>query len=227
MPNRTQVLRAFLAHCRGLSSWIRERSITSIQKLAGGLGECLATLLQDPDEEIRVGAVMLAGPSNDPRLLPHLRAIFLGQSDWWVRSMAANVIANFPAQQVLDLLLSRIDDRDLRYSVIHALGRMRDEVVIPHLLQCLSDAQRGIRSATLDALKDSRRQDVFNALVYLGRHDREEGIREKALVMLRALGPAGERAAAEIERAQREPAGQAAAPAELAGLEMANDVLNA
>jgi HEAT repeat protein len=224
MPGRTEVLRAFLVHCRGLSFWIRDRSIQSIQRMGGDLVEAFAVLMQDPDEDIQVGAMMMAQGSKDPRILPHARAIFVSKHDWWVRSMAASVLAHFPASDVIDILLSRLHDGELRYSVIHALGKLGGDLVVPHLLDCLTDPQRGIRMAALDALANSRGPDVLEVLARLAQSDRDDGVREKCIVMLQAFGARGAQVVAELESRRKGP--ELVATGETTELSMANESLN-
>ncbi len=224
MPDRTRVLKAFLVHCRGIACWLRDRSMQSLQKISDSLLEPLLTLMQDPDDDIRVAAMVMAGGSRDPRLVPLVKAILLGKADWWIRSMAADVLGKFPGAGVTETLISQIQDPDLRYSVISVLGSRGGPAELSALLECLQDPQRGIRAAVVVALKDSRTPEAMNMIGRIARNDIDDEVREKAIEVLQGFGDMSRAIIEELEvrkfQAERK---LAAAPLELS---MANESLN-
>ena len=89
--------------------------------------------------------------------------------------MAAEVLAGFPKPEVVNALLSQIENKELRFTVISVLGRMKQPGTETYLVECLTDAQRCIRMAALDGLAgtalDRLGQRVRHEQALVGRHD--------------------------------------------------------
>lgn len=216
MPNQDRLLRNFLTYCKGLAVWLRERSMETIRAISSDIIEPLAKLMQDEEPDIRVGAMVMAGSSTDPRILPHVTKIFLLDVDWWIQSMAADLLGNFDDEKVTETLLSRLDDPELRYSVVSVLGRHGNAKAKRALLACLEDSQRGIRVAALESLKSWKDADVAAALARIASHDGDSMVREKALAILE-------------DRGEAQPESKVAAtagPADEIALKMVNEALN-
>jgi len=227
MPNQKTVLRTFLLHLRGLASWLRDRCIDSISSMGQDLVGPMVELMDDPDEDIKVSAMHLVSKARDPRVIPAVRKIFQSQSDWWVRVMAADVLARFPERQVMDTLAARLHDPDLRYGVIHALGQMNVPFVIPHLLSCIEDPQRGIRMAVLDSLRRQTDPMVVHAIFERAVKDPEDSVQEKALVILENMGNAAHEYVQRVEAIRREQRRLLHETPDLThGLQMENEELN-
>jgi len=224
MPDRLRVLRAFLVHCRGVACWLRERSVQSLQKIQDSLLDSLLTLMRDPDHELRVNAMMLASGSKDPRLIPLVRDIFLSKADWWIRSIAAEVLGRNPSKDVTEILASQLEDPDLQYSVIHVLGKQGTPAAYEIILNCLRSPSRGVRSAAINSLRDTKTPEAFEIVVKAARGDAEASVREKAIEVLQCFGDMSLAVLKEIETADaKERQRLAAAPLELC---MVNENLN-
>jgi HEAT repeat protein len=223
MPDRLRVLRSFLVHCRGLAFWLRDRSLQSIHKVSDGLVEPLMKLMRDEEEDIRVGAMMLASGSRDPRLIPLIKEIFLGKSEWWIRSMAADVLGKFPDDEVTDLLLSRLVDPDLYYSIISILGGREGPASQRALLECLDHPKRGVRMAALNALQARKSPETLSAVLRVAEKDPDLSVRERAEDVLAALGDLGRSMAEKIARKRQETERAAVLASEL---QMVNEDLN-
>jgi HEAT repeat protein len=223
MPDRVSVLRAFLVHCRGLAFWLRDRSIQSIHKVSDSLVEPLMKLMRDEEEDIRVGAMMLAAGSRDRRLIPLIQGIFLGKSEWWIRSMAADVLGKFPEEEVTQILLSRIQDPDLYYSIISLLGGREGPTSLRVLLDCLQDPKRGVRLAALGALQAGNSPEVLSAVLRVAEKDADPYVRERAEEVLSRLGEMGQSMAEKIARKRQAGAREAVLESDL---QMVNEDLN-
>lgn len=223
MPDRVRVLRDFLVHCRGLAFWLRDRSIQSLHKVSESLIEPLMKLMRDEEEDIRVGAMMLAGGSKDPRLIPLIKGIFLGTSEWWIRSMAADVLGRFPQEDVTEVLLSRIQDPDLYYSIISLLGGREGPKSLRALLECLQDPKRGVRVAALNALQARKSPEVLSAILRMAEKDGDLYVRERAEEALSNLGEMGQSMAEKIARKRKAEAQETVFASEL---QMVNEDLN-
>lgn len=190
MPNAAEILRAFLVYSRGVAFWLRDRAAASIVRISTDIVEPLGRLMQDEEEDIRIGAVVMASTCRDPRIVPRTLEIFLGRDGWWVRSIAAEVLGRFPSPAVTRALLSRMDDPDLRASVIAVLAKMNDPEALASLLHCLTDPDRGTRMSALEALAPIEDAEVFTALRRVALDDRDPALRDKAVVILESHLPA-------------------------------------
>lgn len=192
MPNAAEILRSFLVYSRGLAFWLRDRAAASIMKISGDIVEPLSSLMQDPDEDIRIGAVLMASSCRDPRIVPRTLEIFLGADDWWIRSIAAEVLGHFPSPEVTRALQSRLGDPDLQSSVIGVLAKMGNSEAVASLLGCLEDSNRGTRMAALEALADLAGPEIYEALQRVALGDPEPSLRDKAVAILESHRPASE-----------------------------------
>jgi HEAT repeat protein len=225
MPDRTRVLRAFLVHSRGLAIWLKERCTQAILKIADSIIEPLLTLMQDPDHEVRLQALMLAAGSRDARVIPFAKEIFLGSADWWIRSLAAEILGNFALDDVTRTLISKLDDPDLQYSVIHVLGKQQNALAAQALHRCLKEGAPGVRRTVVAALAASKAPQAVELVAGLALNDPDPGVREKAAAVLESFGERAHPFAAQLAARQREESKPASG--EALDLQMANDTLNA
>lgn len=217
MPDRTRLLRTFCLHSRGLAFWLRERSLASIRTISGSLTGPLLELMQPGEEEdVRVGAMLLARGSEDPRIRARVQEIFTGDHDWWIRSTAAEVLGDFPGEETSRILISRLREPDLRLGIIALLGERGGAAVNAALLDCLRDPNNAVRRAALDALARSGRPENLGMLLQVAGDDPDAAVREKAASLLEALG----------EAASGHLAARAAADDACDGLCMQNEELN-
>ena len=223
MPDRVRVLRAFLVHCRGLAFWLRERSIESLRKVSDSLVEPLMKLMRDEEEDIRVGAMMLAGGSRDPRLIGIIQEVFLGKAEWWIRASAAEILNRFPGDEITRVFLSRLQDPDLYYAIISILGTREGPESLKALLGCLESPRRGIRSTAVGVIAQKRSPEVLARVARMAEEDPDPGVREKAEDALGTMGDEGQAIADRIARKRRE-ADEAVRVA--SDLQMQNDDLN-
>ena len=204
MPNRTGVLRSYFIHSLGLATWLRFRTTASILTLSDSLVGPLQELLEDEDMDVRVGAMMMIGESDDVSFIPLVRKMFESDLDWWIRSLAVDVLAKHASPELIDLLLTEIEDPELRYSIISALGKIEDRQTLRPLLECLKDPQRGVRIATLEALANKKTPETGEALYQVALHDEERMVRKKAASVLEGFGAVARKY---LERLELETAG--------------------
>lgn len=223
MPDRTRVLRDFLLHCKGLASWLRDRSIESIVKVCQDIVAALIELMGDEDEDVRVGAMVIANRTNDPRIVPSVQKIFLGNADWWIRSMAADVLGRFANPEIVRILIAKIEDPDLSYSAILVLGKIELPEARQAVVRCLAHPRTGLRLAAITALKETDDAEVVQYLAQVARDDGDGRVRKRARDALECFGHRSKRVLAELES---EEASQAAAAAGGIQLEMVNEALN-
>lgn len=221
LPDQQRVLRSFLIHIGGLASWLRERSIASIRTVSHDLVPALIELVKDEEPHVRLGALQVARTVTDRRMIPPIRDYFLSDRDWWERSLAAEILGNFETPEVTAALLQRIEDRDLRYSVIPALGAQKTPEAMQALIGCLKDPARGIRISAMEALREMRAPEVVAAIQRTGLADKELEVRLQAASVLRSLQINDEVLFNRLESGPKQDA-----VAVDVGLEMVNDSLN-
>jgi HEAT repeat protein len=224
MPNRTKVLRAFFLQASGLAYWLRERSTESIMKISQDMVEPLMELLQDPDEEVRVGVLSMAAKCKDPRIVEPVGRILKSGADWWVRSLAADVLSYYPNREVVEQLVAQLSDPEMHYAIIAALGRMENPLVVPHLLAGLEDRERGIRLLALEALRGHDDPTVIEAIGAVAKNDVEGVVRDKAMLELEGRGAAAKDVRAAAIRADQQRQGET--EDDVGDLSMENDTLN-
>jgi HEAT repeat protein len=148
--------------------------------------------MEDEEQEIRAQAMVMAARMNDPRIIPHARAMFLGDADWWVRSVAADVLGNFADQGVIDTLMGQIEDQDVKLSVIAALGKTGNESVLPRIMECLGDRRSSVRIEAVKALGNHKRQDVVEAIKRMVNRESNRRVLEQANLVLQKFGVSAE-----------------------------------
>lgn len=225
MPDQVRVFRTLLIHCRGLVFWLRERTIQSILKACANLLDSLMELMKDPDEDIRVEAMMLASRTKDARIIPAVREIFLGQSDWWVRSMAAEILGTFPTPEIAKILISKVRDPELRYSIISVLGKQGTREAVPILLESLRDPQQGIRLVAIEALLKSKAPEAMQAISEVALNDSDEKVRTIAGEALVSFGAKSSVVRKKLEE-RRETIESTPITTAPVTLQMVNDSLN-
>ena len=227
MPNLKKVLRTYILHSRGLIHWLRERCMKSILKISTDLVKPLVELMEDPEEDVRIGAMNLAVQTRDPRIVKAVAGIFLSDSDWWVRTMAADILALFPMPDVVKLLASKLQDPDLRYGIFAALGEIDSPDALPYLLTGLQDQEKGIRSTTLTALEGKDDPKIVEAVLQIARGDPVQALRDKAEVLLESYGESAGEALGQLSLQQKlERNAKARTDPAVSELQMENASLN-
>jgi HEAT repeat protein len=226
MPDKVSVLRGFLTYSRRLAAWLRSRATESLLTVADEIKDAVVELLDDDDEDVRVYAMMLSSKMNDPVVVPQVTNIFLGGADWWIRALAAEILAQFPNDDVVRTLLKRREDPDLRYAVASALAGMDRPSVEPSLIDFLRDPSRATRAVVIEGLQRLATQNSIRALHQVAVGDEHAAVRAKAIEALREIGPPAAEYLALIEEVYvREAREKAQAFGDL-DLEMVNDELN-
>ncbi|MGE3165257.1 MAG: HEAT repeat domain-containing protein [Planctomycetota bacterium] len=203
MPDVTATLRTFMHHCQGLAFWLRERSLESIRAVASDLTPSIIELLGDEDENVRVGAMLLARGNQDPRIVGPVTKILRSPSDWWVRSMAVDILATVPHEDVTRILASLVDDPELGYSVMAALGQHPGSTSIQVLTSKLDDPRPGIRLAALQSLAARKDAAVRVALAQRAEEERDPRVRDALTEVLEKRGELQGAVAARLSQSAR------------------------
>ena len=157
------VVREALEYCSGLLGWLRVRVLGG---LADGGPEVLAVtleLLQHPDETMRFYALTLAIAFEDPDLVEPLCQL-LHDPDWWIRVTICDALARIGDDRAVPHLIGVLDDDEVRWAAIDALGRMRSGTALQPLIARLNDPREEVRIEVLQGLsklEDERLLPVF------------------------------------------------------------------
>ncbi len=228
MPDRARAIRSFLLEAPHLAYWLRERCVKSLLRIKDQLVEPLLTLMTDESMDVRVGALTLAADIGDERFVQPLSRVVASSEDWWIRALAADVLAAHPTPEVVQCLVGQLEDPDMRYSIVSALGKTGCTEALPHIIQALQAPVRGIRSCAVDALAKYPEGPVIEWVAHLALNDPEGSVRDKAEALLRSFGTVAQAALRQVEEAAhaRVQAHDASVVTDCGGLQMENDLLN-
>lgn len=185
-PNRQRVIRSYLEHTRSMAGWVRERALQSLKSFAEDLIDPIVELMQDPDEEIRLLALVVGGNFEDKRCVQPIIGL-LKDKDWWTRATAAETLGRIADPKATPALVGLLKDEEARWTAIEALGNIRDPASVSALLQYATDPAVEIRLAIVNALGGMISQPgVLDALEARARTDESQPVRDRALEQLKA-----------------------------------------
>jgi HEAT repeat protein len=138
---------------------------SEILKLRGGRSLPLVIrLLQDPDPDVALQAVLILDRLRDPRALEPLHAV-LGHSDPNVQQEAIVAIGHLgDARSIPHLLPFLTSDLWVQMAAVQALGDLRSPEAVPHLADRLTDPLVG--SLAAEALARVGGEPAFHALAF-------------------------------------------------------------
>ncbi|MDI9633292.1 MAG: HEAT repeat domain-containing protein [Methanolinea sp.] len=131
---------------------VRWEAAEALARIGAPAVDALVGILHHPDEDVRWKAAIALGEIGDERAIPPLIEL-LGDPDRFVQSRAAYALGEFGrrATPLLRLALAQGNPR-VRKGAITALREIRDPDALDDLQRALSDPDRAVVSAALDAL---------------------------------------------------------------------------
>lgn len=190
-PERQRVVRRYLEQTRLLAGWVRERALQSLKTFAEDLMEPIIELMQDPDEEVRLLALVVGGNFEDKRCVEPIIGLLRDQ-DWWTRTTAAETLGRIGDRRATQPLIALLNDEEARWTAIEALGQLKDPSAMPALMACAQDDAPELRLAAVDALSLlGSRAEILEVLETRARQDSSQTVRDRALEKLRSLNPSG------------------------------------
>lgn len=196
--NKAEILRKLFIYTRGIAFWLRDLCFDFVKRLGQDGVEPLISLMEDPEDDVRMLAMFLASEIRDERIIPVVKRMLVNEKEWWMRVFCVNILGKFKTTEMTHFLLSFIDDPDLQWSVITSLGKIGDPHVVEHLLKKLKDPRKGIRMVTLDALWQFPIPNLLSELKVIYETDPDLDVREKAFHLIQGLANKGDEEAAEI-----------------------------
>jgi twitching motility protein PilT len=148
----------FLQAFEGTFVWIRDRALETVVRGNPGFVPALLKLTASPDESIARPARELSLLIDDPRALPAWMRL-LEDHDWWIRALALeNIGRHGRGDEVLQRVLSLLNDRLTVLPAVGALGAMGDPRAAGPLFE-LFKASKG---------KPDDQLEILDALAQLG-----------------------------------------------------------
>jgi HEAT repeat protein len=137
--------------------------------------------------EVQVKAIQLLGEAKNTKALDLLLHIFNSHTGDWecpaIKSYTATALSNFGGEPgVSDALMRGLEDRELltREASIRALGKIRYENAVPHLVPLLEDKSVAVRLSVIMALEQIGDRRVVPDLEIVAEKDRDEVVRNTA-----------------------------------------------
>jgi len=224
VPDKIRVMRKFMRWTKGIAFWLRDRAFSTVAQVADNLGEAILDLLGDQDLDVVVGATAMAAGCKDPRVVPGLAELVIGDRfDWWVKINALEAIAKYEGRQPSVILHQALEQEDLKPAAIACLAARKDPAALPKIFGFLQDPKRSLRLTALLALQHYEDPDVVPHVEHVARQDRDQDCRLRALELLESLGPRGVAAAASVRDAVQQGHVATAARSDLS---MVNPELN-
>jgi hypothetical protein len=184
-----------------IQTWLKsldvEKRIAAVEQLGDRKDEKTVDLLMSvagnrrEDWQVQVKAIQLLGESKNPKAVDLLLRIFKSSSRDWecpaIKSYTAIALSNFGGQPgVTDALIKGIEDRELltREAAVKALGIIRSEKAIPHLIALLRDRSVAIRLSAIKALENIGNSKALPELKAVAENDKDQIVRDTAKIAL-------------------------------------------
>jgi twitching motility protein PilT len=186
MPDRRDVVRRYIVFSKSLAGWARDRALESMRAFENDLLEPTITLLQDPDQEIRASAMLVAQSFEDPRIVPATIGL-LKDPDWWIRITAAETLGRLKDPRGVLPLVEALSDPETRWSAVEALGRIGDLRAVPALSELLQDPAPEVRIEVIQALSHFDHPQMLTFVRNVAKQDPSRGVRARALEIAREM----------------------------------------
>lgn len=195
-----EVVVEILQHVRSLLGWLRTRILNTLKTFGDEVLRPAAALLEHPDEDVRMQALVLCEHFEDPRLVGPVVKL-LEDQDWWLRITACETLGKLKDERVVPNLIKALDDKDTRWAAIDALGNIGGEASLRALVNLLGDERPEVRIEVLQACSRSRDARLGKLLKTIMESDPSQEVRTRAVELAREYGtvtPEQERATSSI-----------------------------
>lgn len=164
---------------------VRWKAAEALARIGAPAVDALVGILHHPDEDVRWKAAIALGEIGDDRAIPPLIEL-LGDPDRFVQSRAAYALGEFgrKATSLLRLALAQ-GTPHVRKGAVTALREIRDPDALDDLQRALSDPDRAIVSAALDALMHHGEEGYRRIIHFLS--SASPGAREEVAGALREV----------------------------------------
>lgn len=198
-----EVVPHVLELCQGMAGWLRSRVMDSLRSAGDKVLGVALSVMQQADSPVRTEAIMmLAEGYEDPRLVePFCR--LLGDSDWWLRVTACQVLGNLGDTRAVPSLVKTLEDPDTRWAAVDALAQIGAPQSLKPLSQLLRDPRPEVRMEVLQAFSRFNDERLVPVLQSVRDKDGDADVRGRAADILRHMGQRAEAESATAANASR------------------------
>lgn len=180
------VVREALIFCGGLLGWLRSRVLSGLAAGGGPVLAATVALLEHPDDSTRFYALTLADSFADREMVePFCR--LLQDPDWWIRVTVCDALARLRDERAVPKLIAVLDDDEVRWAAIDALGRLGSPAAIQPLVELLKDPRDLVRMEVLNGLARMKDERLMPVLTHTRDTDASLVVRRRANEITEAL----------------------------------------
>jgi twitching motility protein PilT len=181
------VLMEILQQSRAMVGWLRTRILNTLKTFGDDVLRPAVSLLEHPDEEVRMQALVLAEHFEDPRLIGPVVKLLV-DDDWWLRITACETLGKLKDERVVPHLVKALADPDARWAAIDALGSIGGESALRALVDLLKDDRPEVRMEVLRACARSKDPRMIKLFQRVMEGDSDQEVRTRAAEMYREVG---------------------------------------
>lgn len=171
---------------RGLLGWLRERIMEGLRRGGTRVLDAAVELLDHEDDSVRFYALTLAEGFREPGLVG-IFCRLLNDPDWWLRVTVCDSLAQLGDERAVPYLLQALEDPDVRWAAIDALGRIGSVSAIQPLMSMLSDPKPEVRMDVLVGLSRLKDERLMPVLRKVRDEDADVPVRRRANEVLNRL----------------------------------------
>ncbi|MBI5179274.1 MAG: HEAT repeat domain-containing protein [Nitrospinae bacterium] len=166
--------------------WVREIATDALAVMnVPGVAARVIELFATPDENVRRAAIEYFVRVPDKAAFEPLLGM-LNDKDWWVREKAVVALGKMKDERAIEHILPLADDHDVRWTVPAALGEIGGEKAISYLADFLDDPERTVRLEALKALGRAQEKATL-PLIKACVKDSDAEMRDTALDIIKQM----------------------------------------
>ncbi|MFO0679392.1 MAG: PilT/PilU family type 4a pilus ATPase [Polyangiaceae bacterium] len=189
--NPSQLLFEILTFGKTILGVQHANIMTSLTSMGDGLLDEALKLLSHEDADIRIQALLLVEKFANPKSASATVKL-LGDPDWWVRIMACEALGRLKDQRVIPYLQKLLTDGDAKWAAMEAIGAIGGESAFATLLGLFRDAQPEVRLAAMNAAAKLTDSRVESYVTDISKSDPAMDLRIRAVEILRSRKAGGD-----------------------------------
>ena len=181
-----EVLMEVLLFCRNLVGWLRTRILETLRTFGDPILRPAITLLSHTDEEVRTAALVLAENFQDARLVEPICRL-LSDPDWWLRITACDALGRLRDERAVPHLVKALEDEDTRWAAIDGLAQVGSASALKPLAAMLRDPRAEVRIEVIRAFSKFEDPRLLTLLQQVKERDPSLEVRTRASEVRREM----------------------------------------